>query len=256
MPAFEATGSETVSSIREMAPLQTMTVRLAHSVALSDYTKHLEFEVVGGTRFGFVPGQWLSLKQSKPDGEEITRAYSIASPPDGNRFALCLNRVQDGYMSNHLCDLQEGAEISGQGPFGDFILRRPLRATIFIATGTGIAPFRSMLTWLLADPSRHEDKQFWLVFGSRSEQDIYYHDEFLRLAAQHPNFHYLPTLSRGSDAWKGLRGYVQMHVPEVVGPRLDMHAYVCGLDKMVRANRELLKALGWDRKSIRYEKYD
>jgi ferredoxin-NADP reductase len=45
-------------------------------------------------------------------------------------------------------------------------------------------------------------------------------------------------------------------VKEIVGSRSDMHAYICGLDRMVSANRDLLKSLGWDRKSIRYEKYD
>ena len=131
-----------------------------------------------------------------------------------------------------------------------------MRDSIFIATGTGIAPFRSMLHWLVADPSRHENKQLWLVFGSRTENDIYYHQEFLRLAEAHKNFHYMPTLSRGALDWQGLRGYVQEHVPGIVAGRTDMHAYVCGLDKMIRANRDLLKSLGWDRKSIRYEKYD
>lgn len=113
-----------------------------------------------------------------------------------------------------------------------------------------------MLQWLLAAPDRHQDRHFWLVFGSRNEQDIYYRDEFDRLAREHANFHFLPTLSRPPESWQGLRGYVQQHVGEVVGMRSDMHAYICGLDKMVKANRELLKTLGWDRKSIRYEKYD
>jgi len=231
--------------------------RLTRSLSLSPFTKHLEFEIEGQTRFGFVAGQWLSLKHNQPDGEEITRAYSIASPPGGgNQFALCLNRVQDGFMSNFLCDLKEGDEISCQGPFGDFILRPPLRDTVFIATGTGIAPFRGMLHWLLADESRHQGKNLVLVFGNRTQQDIYYHDEFLRLAAAHANFHYLPTLSRGGPEWLGLRGYVQEHVPAIAQGRVDMHAYVCGLDKMVRANRDLLKSLGWERKSILYEKYD
>ena len=136
-----------------MSPFQTFATKLVRSVSLSTQTKHLEFEASGMTRFGFVAGQWLSFKTNKPDGEEITRAYSIASPPgEDNRFALCLNRVQDGFMSNFLCDIKEGEEITCQGPFGDFILRPPLRDTIFIATGTGIAPFRSMLHWLLADP--------------------------------------------------------------------------------------------------------
>src|SRR5258708_14911191 len=133
-------------------PFQTYTARLTRSVSLSELTKHLEFEMQSVPRFGFVPGQWLSLKHTKPDREEITRAYSIASPPAENgRLALCLNRVQDGFMSNFLCDMREADQVSCQGPFGDFILRPPMRDTIFIATGTGIAPFRSMLHWLLAE---------------------------------------------------------------------------------------------------------
>jgi ferredoxin-NADP reductase len=251
-------------------PFQSFTARLVRSIALSELTKHLEFEMQGVPCFGFVAGQWLSLKTNKPDGEEIIRAYSIASPPaDNNSFALCLNRVQDGFMSNFLCEMKEGDEIGCQGPFGDFILRPPMRDTIFVATGTGIAPFRSMLRWLLnsspestpdgrARPSSMDAQghQLWLIFGNRTERDIYYHDEFLGLAADHSNFHYLPTLSRGGPDWQGLRGYVQEHVPTIAQGRTDMHAYICGLDKMVKANRDLLKSLGWERKSILYEKYD
>jgi ferredoxin-NADP reductase len=238
--------------------LQTWVARLTRSRALSDFTKHLEFEIPAITRFGFVAGQWLSLKANKPDGEEITRAYSIASAPDeSNKFALCLNRVQDGFMSNYLCDMKEGDEISCQGAFGNFILRPPMRDTLLIATGTGVAPFRSMLQWLFHAPEeRHERHQVWLVFGSRHEKDIYYHGEFLQLAQEHSNFRYLPTLSRGDENWKSLRGYVQDHVRAIVGDRTDMTAYICGLKKMITANRDLLKSLGWDRKSIIYEAYD
>src|SRR5713226_5831147 len=157
-----------------MAPFQNYRARLVQSHWLSEITRHFEFEMQDVARFGFVPGQWLSLKHTKPDGEEITRAYSIASPPaENSRFALCLNRVQDGWMSNFLCDMKDGGEISCQGPFGDFILR---------------PPFRSMLHWLLADPARHQGKQLWLVFGNRTEKDIYYHEEFLRLAREHDDF--------------------------------------------------------------------
>ncbi len=240
-----------------MAQFQTLRASLARSTELSEFTKHLEFEVKDIPRLGFVPGQWLSLTASKPDGEEITRAYSIASAPtDNGRFAFCLNRVQDGFMSNHLCDMTEGEEITFQGPFGSFILRPPLRDTVFIATGTGIAPFRSILHWLLEDFPRHEGHQFSLLFGVRREEDIYYREDFERLAAEHRTFEFLPTLSRGGPDWRGLRGYVQEHLPKIVGSRTDMHAYICGLDKMVSANRALLKSLGWDRKQILYEKYD
>ena len=240
-----------------MGQFKTFEARVLRSVPLSEFTKHLELEVNGVTRFGFVPGQWVSVKAVTPDGEEMTRAYSIASAPsDNGHFAFCLNRVEEGYMSNYLCGLEEGAPVRFQGPFGSFILRPPLHDTVFIATGTGIAPFRSMLHWLLADPERHQGREFWLLFGARCEQDLYYREEFEQLAANHPNFHFMPTLSRAAENWKGLRGYVQQHLGEIVGMRTDMHAYICGLDKMVKANRELLKGLGWDRTSIRYEKYD
>src|ERR1035437_8196514 len=146
-----------------MAQLKTFGARLLRSVPLSELTKHLELEVNGVTRFGFVPRQWLSVKATTPDGEEMTRAYSIASPPSENgRVAFCLNRVQDGFMSNYLCNLDAGAKVEFQGPFGDFILRPPLGDTVFIATGTGIAPFRSMLHWLLAEGDRHQGHEFWL----------------------------------------------------------------------------------------------
>jgi len=240
-----------------MAQFKTYEARVLRSVALSEFTKHIELEVNGTAHFGFVPGQWLSVKTHTPEGEEMTRAYSIASPPSENgSVALCLNRVNDGFMSNYLCGLDAGAEIAFQGPFGNFILHPPVCDTLFIATGTGIAPLRSMLHWLLAEQDRHRGRHFWLLFGARREKDTYYREEFERLSAKHSNFHFLPTLSRGEAEWKGLRGYVQEHVAGIVGTRTDMHAYICGLAKMVKANRELLKRLGWDRTSIRYERYD
>lgn len=247
-----------------MARFRTLVARLTRSIPLSHVTKHLEFEVRGIARFSFVPGQWLSVSATTPQGEEITRAYSIVSAPsEGKEFAFCLNRVRDGFMSNYLCDLEQDSEISFQGPFGDFILRSPLRDTLLIATGTGIAPFRSMLRSLFSQTgqNRMPDKltgptfgapshHFWLLFGARFEQDIYYRKDFECLEAEHANFHFVPTLSQGGTEWHGLRGYVQEHVREIVGGRQDMQAYICGLDKMVSINRTLLQSLGWSRESL------
>lgn len=244
-----------------MARFQTHIARLIRSQSLSGLTKHLDFEVQGQDGFGFVPGQWVSVKANTPEGEEVTRAYSIASPPSADgKFAFCLNRVQDGFMSNYLCDLTEGAEISFQGPFGNFTLRPPLQNTLFIATGTGIAPFRAMLGDLFAsgtscDPA-HGSFEFWLLFGAQREQTLYYRAEFEQLARAHSTFHFVPTLSRGAAQWTGLRGYVQEHVQEIVGERKDVQAYICGLNRMVRANRLFLESLGWDRRAIHYERYD
>jgi ferredoxin-NADP reductase len=245
-----------------MAEHPIHTAELTRSLLLSEQTKHLEFRVSGLEHFDFKAGQFISVKERKADGREQTRAYSIASPPRGDfTFDLCLNRVDEGYMSNFLCDLPEGSTIRWHGPHGLFTLREPVQDTIFICTGTGIAPFRSMLHYLFAEGRRNAGHEFWLIFGTRYEADLYYAEEFRSLERDCPNFHYLPTLSRPSESWKGLRGYVQEHVRGLLQSRLNngagsMHGYICGLHEMVEANRKLLQELGWERKSIFYERYD
>jgi ferredoxin-NADP reductase len=191
----------------------------------------LEFEVQGQPKFDFTAGQFISVREPRQDGKPITRAYSLASPPRiDNRFDLCLNRVSEGFMSNYLCDLEPGHDVHFNGPHGHFVLKPERKDAIFIATGTGIAPFRGMIHWLLADEARHKGHQFWLVYGTRFEQDIYYREEFEQLAKD--------------------------HVRTIVGDRKNMEAYICGLNNMVSANRQLLKELGWDRHQIIYERYD
>jgi ferredoxin-NADP reductase len=235
---------------------------LTRSIALSELTKHMEFEAQGLEVFDFIAGQFISVVVPNEEGKQLTRAYSLASPPRGDRsFDLCLNRVQDGYMSNYMCDLQPGATIYWHGAHGLFTIREPIRDSIFVATGTGIAPIRGMLHWLFADRQRHEGHEFWLIFGTRFDHSIYYRDEFERIEREHPNFHYVVTLSRGDESWQGRRGYVQDCVRDVVTSRPNnalgaMTAYICGLNAMVSANRELLKGLGWDRRQIVYERYD
>jgi ferredoxin-NADP reductase len=235
---------------------------LKRSIPLSTQTRHLEFEAEGIEHFEFIAGQFISVVVPNETGKLVTRAYSLASPPRGDRsFDLCLNRVQDGFMSNYLCDLGPGTTVPWHGPHGLFTIREPIKDVIFVATGTGIAPIRGMLHWLFAAEPRHAGHEFWLVFGTRYSSDIYYHEEFEGIAREHSNFHYVVTLSRPDDAWQGGRGYVQERVREILTVRPnngagDLTAYICGLNPMVSANREMLKSMGWDRRQIVYERYD
>jgi ferredoxin-NADP reductase len=239
-----------------MTERQLLTARIVRSVELSERTKHLELEVENVPRFDFIAGQFVSMKSWRGD-TEVTRAYSIASAPRNDaRFDLCLNRIDEGFFSNWLCDQPIGAGVRFHGPHGYFTLKQPVRDSIFIAVGTGIAPIRGMIHWLLADASRADGHEFWLVFGNRTERDIYYHEEFVRLARERRNLHYIPTLSRPNGEWSGARGYVQEHVRELAAGRTDTDAYICGLKDMVQANRALLKELGWDRRAIIYERFD
>ncbi|HLJ47428.1 MAG TPA: FAD-binding oxidoreductase [Bryobacteraceae bacterium] len=214
--------------------------------------RHFVFEVPGVKEFYFVPGQFVSLTQNL-EGKEITRAYSISSAPNGNRFDLCLNRVQDGIFSNWLFTLAPGDTVETSAPLGYFILRNPQRDAVLVATGTGIAPFRSMLeAWLGQD----DPKQLTLIFGVRYEHNLFYRDEFEELARKHPNFRFWPTLSRPEPSWQGRTGHVQQHLIEALGDRRDLDVYICGLKLMVDDVRAMLKGMGFDRKQIIYEKYD
>jgi len=226
--------------------------RLLESREIAPEIRLFVFDIPDLQQFLFVPGQWVSIEEIV-NGETVTRAYSIASPPAGNRFELCLNRVQNGYMSPYLFTLHPGDTVEARGPFGTFIWREPPNDSVLIATGTGIAPFRAMLPSRLA---RDASRQVTLLFGVRHEHSLLYRDEFEALAREHPNFRFWPTLTRPGPDWPGRAGRVQEHVGEAVGCRRDLDVYICGLKEMVDGVRAMLKSLGFDRKRMIYEKYD
>lgn len=230
---------------------------LRHCRTLTETTKHLEWEVIAGGPFQFLPGQFISMTLVR-NGQEHTRAYSVASPPRADsRFDLCLNRVPGGIFSNYLCDIQPGAEMEFTGPHGFFVLREPLeRDLVFIATGTGIAPIRSMLHHLFAQPAPRLPT-VWLLFGVRYPHTILYREEFEQLAARFPNFRFVPVLSRAPADWGGERGHVQDAIRKLFAGRRDFDAYLCGLKAMVDDTRKLLRTeLGLERSQVHYEKYD
>lgn len=217
---------------------------------------HFDFEVPGRKELAFTPGQFVSVLE-KVDGKEITRAYSIASPRGGNRFALCLNRVPDGMLSSFLFTLRPGEEIEMHEPFGHFTLRHPGRHAVFVATGTGIAPFRSMLL----DHLPRTRPNITLLFGTRYEHGLLYRDDMERLAREFKSFRFLPTLTRPGESWKGRTGRVQAHLDEALAlrapeERFNVDVYVCGLKEMVDDVRQELERRGFERKQIIYEKYD
>jgi ferredoxin-NADP reductase len=238
-----------------------LTARLTRSALLSEKTKHLEFEVEELETLGFEAGQFISVREPH-GGKIITRAYSVASGPrPNNTFDLCLNRVDEGFMSNYLCDLKVGETARFHGPHGLFLLKPEAADLIFVATGTGVAPFRSMVHYLFdhdgCGGQHHEGRHVWLFYGTRYPADVYYRVEFEQIAAAHPNFHYIATLSRAPEDWRGERGYVQEHIRRLVCGRKDMHAYICGLKEMVTSVRNLLIGeCGWEKKKVIYERYD
>lgn len=262
-------------------PRQLLLARLDQKLLISEPAQcfHLEFSIPELDRFEFAPGQFVSTVATDGNGKQQTRAYSIASAPHANRFELCVNRVEEGFFSNLLCDLEPGETVQVHGPHGLFVPKQPLTDSIFIATGTGVAPMRGFVEWMFPETGedRSKGKRIWLVYGTRHETELYYGKYFEKIAAERSNFQYLSTLSRPHESWEGLRGYVQDHVARIVEHRqeeqrthpshetestvtatasFDIYAYICGLNDMVSANRDRLKSLGWDRKQIVFERYD
>jgi ferredoxin-NADP reductase len=229
-----------------------MQAKLIDATELAPEVRHFVFEVPEVEKFTFVPGQFVSMNEMI-GGKKITRAYSIASAPsENNRFELCLNLVHEGLLSPRLFQMQPGDTIEIRPPLGMFVLRNPAREAIFVATGTGIAPFRSILKAHLNQTS----KAFTLIFGVRHESHLMYRAEFEELARQFPHFRFLPTLSRPTESWSGRSGHVQQHLHEAIGERRDLDVFLCGLKLMVDDVRNILKEMGFDRKQILFEKYD
>ncbi|HTP88442.1 MAG TPA: FAD-dependent oxidoreductase [Bryobacteraceae bacterium] len=202
--------------------------------------------------FAFTPGQFVSLVHEF-EGREVTRAYSIASAPAGNRFELCLNRVKEGIFSPWLFEMNSGDTVEMKGPLGYFVLRNPARDALFVATGTGIAPIRSILQANLSGP---RPARITLLFGARYPASLLYRAEFDTIAALWPGFRFWPTVTRPDNAWTGRTGRVQQHLLEAIGDRRDIDVYICGLKEMVDDVRTVLKCVGFDRKQIIVEKYD
>jgi CDP-4-dehydro-6-deoxyglucose reductase len=227
-----------------------MTTKLVETREIGPLVRHFVFEAP--EKFAYVPGQFVSVT-ADIDGSPITRAYSMASPPAGRSFDLCLNLVVGGHLSPYLFALRPGDEVQMTGPYGGFIFRQPVEDSVLVATGTGIAPFRAMLPDQLSRDATHK---FTLIHGVRYEGSLLYRAEFEELARQHPNLSYWPVFSRPEPCWQGRTGHVQAHLDEAIGERRDINIYICGLKAMVDDVRSILKAQGFDRKRIIYEKYD
>jgi ferredoxin-NADP reductase len=235
--------------------------RVVTSRLLAPAVREIVLERTDDKPFAFEPGQWLNLMLELPDGE-LKRAYSIASEPTGSsRFEIAVTRVTGGPGSIFLHDLPQSAVLRAIGPYGLFTREGADAApSLFVATGTGVTPLRSMIR---AARSASSTAPLWLLFGARKEEDILYRDEFEELARSHPNARYEITLSQPSEGWKGRRGYVQEHLAELY-PQLtalaaphEPHVYICGLERMVKVVRELAQTeLGVPRKHVHTERYD
>ena len=218
-------------------------------------TRRFWFEVAETESFDFQPGQFVTL--DLPIHEKHNkrwRSYSIASSPAGtNIFELIIVLDKTGAGTHYLFDhATVGSEISFRGPQGIFTLKEPLDKDVFlVCTGTGIAPFRSMIHYIKDKKMPYQNIS--LIFGCRNRESLLYYEEFLELQQEMRGFRYIPTLSR--EHWEGNTGYVHSIYELLCSGRQPATFFLCGWKGMIDEAKSRIMAMGYDKKDIHLEIY-
>lgn len=206
--------------------------------------------------FDFKPGQFLTV--DLPIHEKRNkrwRSYSIASAPSrSNQIELIIVRAEPSLGGSQFFfdAVKEGSTITVRGPQGVFVLPENLMHDLFlICTGTGIAPFRSMIHYIRSKNIPYQ--KIYLIFGCRTQADLLYYDEMLDLASSMPGFYYHPTLSR--EHWNGLTGYVHPVYERLCANSSQPQFLLCGWRQMIDEAKARLMNLGFDKSRIHMELY-
>lgn len=205
--------------------------------------------------FDFKPGQFVTADLPIHERRNKRwRSYSIASMPDGsNVIELIIVYLKGGLGTEYIFNqVDEGEEIILRGPQGVFVLPEKIEHDLyFVCTGTGIAPFRSMLHYIKKHNIPH--KELHLIFGTRTQDCLLYADEMKQLEKDLDGFHYHPVLSR--EDWDGHKGYVHDVYRKICADKPDAHFMLCGWKMMIDDARQKLADMGYDKSQIHYELY-
>jgi CDP-4-dehydro-6-deoxyglucose reductase, E3 len=226
-----------------VASIHRFTAEVAGVRQLTHDVRQIDLRLIDPSEIRFKAGQFVSFDVPDPrTGRMVTRPYSIASAPSSiDRISLLLNFVPSGPGSTYLFGLREGDRTSFAGPAGNFYLRDdPSRQLLLVATGTGIAPIRSML---LANAERPCPNPTTLLWGLRSQRDLYYQDE-LKDRDRMPGSSHAITLSRPEPGWTGPSGRVTILIEQQIQDVRQLAVYLCGNSAMIAEVTRLIQAKG------------
>lgn len=236
-------------------PVRTYTTRCTGKRTIA--TNVVELRLAKPEGFTFTPGQFVlfdvPLLEDPVDIQ--TRAYSIASPPSDPRLLFILKLVPGGRASRWVEEsVQVGTSVVMQGPLGKFTLdRETVNPYLFIATGTGIAPFRSQLEWALMKEG--DRRPMDLLFGVLKREDLFWEEWLRDLEQRYPNLRVHVSILAGEPDWHGNRGSIQERVPQLLRER-ETSVYICGAPEMVKEVKELcLTQLAVSREDVHTEAY-
>jgi Na+-transporting NADH:ubiquinone oxidoreductase subunit F len=243
---------EELFSIREYVTTIEELTDLTHDI------KFLRLKLMPGEQITFKAGQYVQL-HTKPYGkikDTVFRAYSVASAPsDQTHVDLIVRLVPEGICTTYVhTALKVGDTVSISGPYGDFYLRGNCREIVMIAGGSGLAPMRSIILDVL---EKKLDLKMVFFFGAVTKKDLYYLDYFAAIAADNPNFTFIPALSKPepTDEWTGELGLITEVVARHVPDAIDRESYLCGSPGMINACLKVLDSKGFASDKIYFDKF-
>jgi ferredoxin-NADP reductase len=234
--------------------IQSFKARVAEHSYLAPKYQNVHLELVKPSRLEFEAGQYVMMKIP---GEERPRQYSIVSPPSMKHgVELLVDVIPGGIGSMYLASLSPGDEVEFMASAGAFIVSGETdkeQELWFVATGSGIAPVRSMLIDLLVN--KKDKRPTWLHWGLRREADVFWFDEFARLAERYQNFTFDLTLSKPSEKWKLCKGYTTECVLKHHEDFNRIGVYLCGNERMIMEMKGKLDERGVSSERIHTEQF-
>ncbi len=224
-----------------LMPPITVQAEVSKIVKLTHDVRELTFRLKNPATLDFIAGQYVNFRIVRPDQPKpASRMYSIGSAPSESGVLRLVYNYVGGPGTTYLDALQIGETVECKAPFGHFVLDlESTRDVAFVATGTGVAPFYSMLLEYLP---KNIDRKMTLVWGVREPRDLYYQAELDALKERYANFHYAMAMSRGD--WRGTTGRVTAIFPKIF-PTLDnLEVYICGSTAMITDMKSLCDAAG------------
>lgn len=242
-------------------PSDMLNVRLFESTVeyIRDLThdiKEVRFNISNGDEISQRPGQYIQVQAPSPDGP-VFRAYSISSPYyDKNSVELMVRLVEGGIGSTYIHNLEAGDPVSFTGPYGEFYLNdEPETEIVCVGGGCGMAPMKNIIYSVY---EKWPERICWLFFGCRTQEDIFYLEEFKKIAAKHPSFKLIYALSdvaADDPSWDGETGFVHLAADKHLEPGIKRQAFLCGPPPMIDAVTVVLKEKGIAPDDIFYDEF-
>jgi CDP-4-dehydro-6-deoxyglucose reductase len=214
-----------------LEPIRTLPSKVDAIKKFSDNVIELRLRVPQQSNFNYLPGQYINIIKG-----DYKRSYSIANNDCSNGIVLFIKNYEGGKFSTYLFDQAKINDLLRiEGPLGTFFYRKTNKTNIvFLATGTGIAPVKSILENMEQNNLEIKNKNIYLFFGGRTKEDLFWEPKFINI-----NVHFIPVLSRTENNWNGEKGYIQ---DVLITKKIDLSdsvVYACGSVNMIKDAKEI-----------------